>query len=353
MGSAAGDHSAITDASTATRRQRAAVQLLHRPPGLRAVDVVRSLLAVQAQDLRAARLALRARGELFTAADVDAALTDDRSLVRGWLGRGTLHLVAREDYWWLLALTARARYSNNARRLRQEGVSEDDAERALGIIEGALADEGPLPRAALAERVAAEGIRTEGQATPHLLLFATLRAVTVLGPVRHGSQDVALARDWLGAPEPLDRDTALAELARRYLAGHAPASAADLAHWIGLPIRDARAGLKSIAGELVELGDGLVDLAGSDPAPEPVPARMLGAFDPYMLGWKDRDFAVPPELSRQVHPGGGIVRPTAIVDGLVVGTWSRRDGLNPFDPIAPAVVRELKAEAADILRFEG
>lgn len=61
---------------------------------------------MQAQDLRAARLALRARGDGLTAASVDAALTAERSLVVGWLGRGTLHLVSRDDYPWLLGLTA-------------------------------------------------------------------------------------------------------------------------------------------------------------------------------------------------------------------------------------------------------
>jgi Winged helix DNA-binding domain len=339
-------------ASIATRRQRAAAQMLHRPPGLGAVDVARSLLAVQAQELRAARLALRARGELFTAADVDAAISEQRTLVRGWLGRGTLHLVAREDYWWLLAITAQARYAANKRRLRQEGVSEDDAERTLAIVERVLADEGPLPRATLAERIAAEGIRTEGQAIAHLMLLATLRAVTVLGPVRHGAQDFVLARDWLGEPEPPDRDAALAELARRYLAGHGPATAADLAAWIGLPLRDARAGIAAISGEIVELGGDMLDLVTNDPAPEPVPARLLPAFDPYLLGWKNREFAVPPENAREVHPGGGIVRPTVTVDGVVVGTWSRRDGLKLFDPLPASTATELEVEAADILRFE-
>ena len=340
-------------ASTAIRRQRAAVQLLHRPPGYGAVDVVRTLLAVQAQDLRAAKLALRARGELFNAADVDAELSDRRTLVRGWLGRGTLHIVAREDYWWLLALTARARYTMNLRRLREEGVSQDDAERALKIIESALAGEGPLSRAALAARIAKEGIRTEGQATPHLLLFATLRAVSMLGPVRHGNQLFVLARDWLGEPEPPDRDAALAELARRYLTAHGPASAQDLAAWIGLPLRDARAGLEAIASEVVEVGDDLFDLTANDPIPERVPPRLLGAFDPYLLGWKDREFSVPPEHARAVHPGGGIIRPVATVDGLVVGTWSRRDGLGVLEPVDDATADALAAEAADIVRFEG
>jgi hypothetical protein len=369
---------------TAIRRQRAAVQMLHRSAGIGPVEIVRRLLAVQAQELRGARLALRARGEGFTAADVDAALTEERSLVRGWLGRGTLHLVAREDYPWLLALTAPTRFANSRRRLGQEGVSADDAERALGVIERALADEGPLRRDELAERIAAQGIPTEGQATPHLLALAALRGIAVLGPLRRSGQAFALARDWLDKPTAsdalgaaardwldaapaggslragataelvgADRETALAELARRYLAAHGPAAAADLAAWAGLPLRDVRAGLAAIAGETTELGDGLVDLAGRPPSPERVPPRLLPAFDPYLMGWKDRTFAVPAEHARRVHPGGGIIRPTATLDGVVVGTWSRSEGLDPFARIGRADAAALEAEAADVARFEG
>ena len=111
---------------------------------------------MQAQDLRAARLALRARTPRLTAADVDAALTDERSVVVAWLMRGTLHLVGRDDYPWLLALTAPTRLSASRRRLAQEGVAPDDAERAVKIVERALADAGPLTRAQLAERIAAK-----------------------------------------------------------------------------------------------------------------------------------------------------------------------------------------------------
>jgi hypothetical protein len=351
---------------TANRRQRAAVQLLHRPAGVGPVEIVRRLLAVQAQELRAARLALRARGEGFAAADVDAALTEERSLVRGWLGRGTLHLVAREDYPWLLALTAPKRFANSRRRLTQQGVSADDADRAVAVIERALADEGPLARAELAERIAAQGIRTEGQATPHLLALAALRGIAVLGPLRRNEQAFALARDWLdaapGGDPPraaptaelagADRERALAELARRYLAGHGPATSADLAAWAGLSLRDVRAGLAAIAGELTELGDGMVDLAGRAPSPERVPPRLLPAFDPYLMGWKDRAFAVPAEHARRVHPGGGVIRPTATVDGIAVGTWTRRDGIELFEPIGRKHAAALDAEAADVERFE-
>ncbi len=321
------------------RRARAAAQLLHRPHGLGLHDAVRRLLAVQAQDLRSARLALRARVAGLSAADVDAAL-DDASLVVGWLNRGTLHLVAADDYPWLQALTAPGRLAGNARRLGQEGVSPDDADRAVSVIERALADEGPLTRAELAERVAARGIRTEGQAMPHLLMLAALRGIAVLGPLRGDVQAFALARDWLGgAPKPPDRDAALAELARRYLAGHAPAEAADLAAWAGVPRRDARAGLRAVTAE------------SSGRAPRAIPARLLPAFDPYLLGWKDRAFAVPPEHARRVHPGGGMLRATATVDGVAVGTWTLPRGTVALDLFADADPRAFEAEAREVERF--
>jgi winged helix DNA-binding protein len=238
--------------------------------------------------------------------------------------------------------------------VRQEGVSADDAERAVGIVERALADEGPLTRPELAERIAARGIRTEGQATPHLLLAAALRGIALLGPLRDGGQAFALARDWLGGePAAVDREVALAELARRYLRGHGPASAADLAAWAGVPLRDARAGLEAIAGELTTRGD-LIDLAAREAPPDAIPARLLPAFDPYLLGWKDRSFAVPAAHAKRVHPGGGMLRATATVDGRAVGTWTLPGGtvdLQLFGRVSAATRADLAAEAADVERF--
>jgi hypothetical protein len=291
---------------------------------------------------------------------VDAALSAERSVVVAWLMRGTLHLVGRDDYPWLLGLTAPTRLSASRRRLAQEGVSADDAERAVGIVGRALAYDGPLTRSQLAERIAAEGIRTEGQATPHLLMLAALRGVAVLGPLREdGGHAFALARDWLGTAPPTElagaeRDGALAELARRYLAAHGPAAPDDLAAWSGLALRDARAGLQAIASELAERGDDLLDLAAREPTPEAIPARLLAAFDPYLLGWRDRGFAVPARYAQRVHPGGGILRATATVDGRIVGTWSNAGGkpkLEPFGRLPARARAALSAEADDVARF--
>ena len=305
-------------------RARSASQLLHRRERLRPAALVRRLLAVQAQDGRAAALALRARSEGLTA----AAIEGDEELVVAWLNRGTLHLVHRDDHPWLLALTAPTRFANNRRRLGQEGVSPQDADRAVAIVRAAVAEAGPLTRSELAACMAAQGIRTEGQATPHLLMLAALHGVAVLGPRRDGRIAFVLAADWLGETPPSAlvgraREQALAELARRYLTAHAPASDTDLAAWSGLARRDARAGLTAIASELTELGGGRAELAGAPKAARIEP-RLLGPFDPYLLGWKERAHAVPDEHARTVHPGGGVVRAVAAVDGLAVGTWRDR-----------------------------
>jgi hypothetical protein len=84
--------------------ERCAAQLLGGGPAGSAEEVAGRLLAIQAQDPRGARLAVRARSAGLSASDVDAALAR-RSLIVTWLNRGTLHLVRAEDYWWLHPLT--------------------------------------------------------------------------------------------------------------------------------------------------------------------------------------------------------------------------------------------------------
>ncbi len=346
---------------------RLAAQLLTGVPARDPVAVASRLLAIQGQDPRGARLAVRARSTGLTAADVDRALTEERSLLITWLNRGTLHLLASEDYAWLHALTAPTLSTASARRLSQEGVTPAAAERGVAAIERALADEGPLDRAQLRERIAAAGVPVEGQALVHLLLLASLRGAIVRGPMRGRRQAYVLVRDWLQVPAPaaVDRGRALAELARRYLAGHAPAEDRDLARWSGLPLRDARAGLSAIASELRQRTDGLLELSrrpapGSTPGRPPAsasaqlpPPRLLGAFDPLLLGWRSRE-ALLDVNHRRIVTVNGIFRPFALVRGRAVATWTIAAGevvLRPFAALARDDERALRADAEDVLRY--
>jgi hypothetical protein len=334
--------------------QRCAAQLLSGTPAGSAEEVTGRLLAVQAQDPRGARLTIRSRSAGLCAADVDAALASGK-LVISWLNRGTLHLVRAEDYWWLHPLTVPQSSTGNARRLEQEGVPPRDAERAVTAIETALAAEGPLTRARLRERVDATGVRTQGQALVHVLFLAAIRGLIVRGPMAGGEQAFTLVRDWLGtAPPPMDRAVALGELARRYLAGHAPASDADLARWAGIGLRDARLGLTRCGA--VQRPDGLADLPGvtrEEAVPMPAP-RLLGAFDPLLLGWTSRTPITGTHTN--IVTTNGIFRPFALADGRAVGIWTLAGGavtLTPFGPLDTGTQAALTADAQQVTRFLG
>jgi hypothetical protein len=332
--------------------ERLTAQLLAGPPARDPVAVAERLVAIQAQDMRGARLAVRARSNGLSAADVERALSEHRSLLVTWLNRGTLHLVRSEDYPWLHALAAPRLQTANARRLAYEGVRSDAAERGVAVIERALTEEGPLDRDRLRDLVAAAGVRTHGQAFVHLLALASIRGLIVRGPMVAGKHAYVLVRDWLGELAPVDGDVALAELARRYLAGHGPADDQDLARWSGLPLRDARAGLEAVASTLHQREDGLVDLkrrATTAPLPEP---RLLGSFEPVLLGWKSRDLLLGE--GEPLVVSGGIFRPFALVRGRAGATWTisrQKVELAPFDRLGRADREALETDARDVGRF--
>jgi Winged helix DNA-binding domain len=332
--------------------ERFSAQGLAGSPERTAVDVAGRLLAVQGQDPRGARLAVRVRSEGLTAADVDRALSEERSLLITWLNRGTLHLIRSEDYPWLQMLTTPPLLTSCSRRLRQEGIAPRQGEKAVKTIERSLAKEGPLTRQQLRERLDSAGVPTAGQALIHLLFLAAVRGVAVRGPMLGNDHAYVLVADWLDPVEPVDRDVALAELARRYLVGHAPADDRDLARWAGLPLRDARAGLTAIGSELVERDDGLVHLAAHPPVAELPGPRLFGAFDPLLLGWTSREAVLGPHT--QLVTINGIFKPFAMVKGRAVATWRFARGevtIEPLGRITKQANAALAADAVDVERF--
>ncbi|HET7052596.1 MAG TPA: winged helix DNA-binding domain-containing protein [Solirubrobacterales bacterium] len=331
--------------------ERLTAQALAGPPLTDPADVAERLLAVQGQDRRGFRLAVRVRTEGLTAADVERALRE-RELLVTWLNRGTLHLVRSEDYPWLQALTTPPLFTSSLRRLRAEEISEAEGERAMRTIERALSDEGPLSGAQLRERLNAAGIETPGQALLHLLFLSGVRGLTVRGPMVDGKHAYALVRDWLGEQPPVDREQALAELARRYLAGHQPATDRDLARWAGLPLRDARAGLAAIGAEIEPGEDGLLRLAKRPSPADLPPPRLLGAFDPVLLGWTSREDVLGKHT--QLVTRNGIFHPFAMVEGRAVAKWGFPAGkvkLEPLEQIPPKVAAALEKDAVEVARF--
>ncbi|MGC1193792.1 MAG: winged helix DNA-binding domain-containing protein [Candidatus Dormiibacterota bacterium] len=335
-------------------RERLSSQLLAGPPARTPRAVVERILAVQAQDWRGMLLAVRARSLGLTAAAVIEALVVDRSLVISWLNRGTLHLVRSEDYSWLLALTARPQHSGAFTRLAQEGISASAAEKGVLVVTKALAVHGPMTRGQLRDRLAVKGVARASSVALQLLFLASQRGLIVRGPRVGKEQAFVLVRDWLGELATPSRETSLTELALRYLSGHAPASDRDLARWAGVPLRDVRAGLQGLGSEIKVRPDGLLELGrGVLPAAMPRP-RLLGPFDPVLLGWISRQLVLGPH--QEVVAVNGLFRAFALVNGRAVGTWGLAGGtvtLRPFGDIDESVQAVLAEDARSVGRFLG
>jgi hypothetical protein len=317
------------------------------------VEATRHLLAVQAQDPRGARLAVRARTAGGHASSVDRALTDERSRVITWANRGTLHLIAAEDEPLLHALTTPQLRTASDRRLSQEGVSATVERRGIGALVRTLRDDGPQTRAQVRAVLERAGVPRRGQAMVHVLFRATLDGLIVRGPMIGGEHAFALVAEWLGERPKIDRDRALAELARRYLNSHGPADDRDLAKWAQMRLRDARAGLNAIASELDHRPDGLVDVHRDAPARVPAP-RLLGPFDPLLLGWRDRSFVL--DAGEGVVTTNGIIRAIALVGGRAAGTWTMPGGrvaLQLWKRPSRTVSTALEREAAAVEAYLG
>ena len=344
----------MTAAAARIARRRANAQLLHRPRGATAESVVRQMLAVQAQDPRTGRLGLRARVRRLTDADVADALERDGELVATWLMRGTIHWVAREDLAWLHSITAPRLRTGELTRLSQHGIEGDDVDRAVALAVAAIAEEGPLTRAELRERIAPSGIPVEGQAIVYITGIAAVEGHVLIGHERGAKRHFVRWEDWLGEPRgEVDRERALAELARRYLVTHGPADDRDLAVWSGLPLRDVRAGLAAIDGEIETAPDGGAVLKGTKPRRGSSPLRLISTWDDLMLGWADRSPVAP----RGFGPGVG--KAAIVDDGVAVGTYGLstsggRVAVTPdLEPGSGIDEDALAAEIADLERFFG
>ena len=341
--------------ATGVRRTRLRGQWLSgRVPAGRSVDdVVGRLVGVQAQDVIAAGLAIRARSRGLVAADVDAA-REDRRVVLTWSLRGTRHLHRADDVRWLLALLGPT-FLRPSRRAAQLGIAGAVGDRAVGELADALAAEGPLSRAQVKDRLAPHGVDPSGQAAIHVIARAAMEGVLCVLP----GERYVLLDDWIGTAKALP---VAGDLARRYLAAFGPASAADFAAWSGLGPPAARREWAAIEAETVAVAPSAWLLAADADADayraaaavrRRAPTRLVGAFDSLLLAYADRRLHLSPDHAPLVNPGGGMVKALVVDDGKVVGTWSRPPGRVDVRPFPSSSAGNVDREADDVRRFLG
>lgn len=311
---------------TSLPRLRLANQLISNPVFDCPEDVVRWMGMVQAQDYLGALWAVGLRLPVAAELSIEQALAE-RKIVRTWPARGTLHFVAAADVRWLLELLASRALTKVTGRQRQLGLDEITFSRSRDLVARSLQGGKSLTRPALIEALEAGQISTDGQRGIHIVARLAQEGLICFGPREGKQQTFVLMDEWVPPAKQLTREEALAELARRYFTSHGQASLKDFAWWSGLTLTDVRKAVEFATPDLVQAEiDGqsywqarTVSLIPADP---PF-AYLLPPFDEYLVGYTDRSAVIEPQFLMMVNAGGGLLNPTIVVDGQVLGTWKR------------------------------
>ncbi len=287
---------------------------LARPRFERAVDVVEWLGAVQSQDYAGAKWAVAQRTTGVTDQDVDEAFNRG-AILRTHVLRPTWHFVLPRDIRWMLALTAPRINLPMAFQGRSLGLDSRVFARSQRLLARELAGGRFLTRQELAKVLGYTGLPLGV-----ILMRAELDAVICSGPLEGKQHTFALLDERVADHRTVDREQALALLARRFFRSHGPATLRDFRWWSGLSAGDAKTAAAT-AGDAIasETIDGQTYWLSSSPATPPRAGgvHLLPNFDEYLVAYTDRSAAYDGTDSATT------LRNTVVIDGRIVGTWRR------------------------------
>jgi hypothetical protein len=335
-------------------------------------EVVRRVGALQAQIMSAAELQLWARIDGLKPEAVQQALWEQRRLIKTWVLRGTLHLIAAEDFpFYVAALSAvLLKFYGRGSWLKYNKVTQAQVDAIVEGIDAALGEQ-PMSRKQLAEAIAK---RTGSPELEQRLLSGwgvLLKPAAVQGRIIFGvseGQNVTFMhpRRWLKAYDEVDTETAFRELARRYLNAYGPASAEDFGHWFGMQPADAKKAFRLLGDEIEQvevegykawaLRETLGELENGEHIPS---VRLLPYFDPYVISAsKHSDYLLDAPHKTRVYRAQGWISPVVLVDGRMEGVWEHelKKGkavvtVTPFATFSKAVKQGIEAEAERLGAF--
>jgi uncharacterized protein YcaQ len=361
--------------------------LATRAPASDLVRVAGDMAGAQAQVLSAAQMSLWARTADVGVADIEKALWQDRTLLKAWCMRGSLHLIPSDDFAVFVRGCAR-REARSADWFRRARIPMGPVNRIIEAVPSLL-DE-PLTRKEIGERLArALHLKTRGKAgrgwggpsnaegfvfgrhvlsSQWMVNSACARGLACFGPLRGNEVTFVRPDRWLPKWRDLPQAEAEEELLRRYLRAHGPATVTDFAQWTYVKAGDAREIWSRVEDELAPVNvDGRTGwLLRRDISPleraglERVSVRLLPFFDSFLLGLKDKGHLVDAAHYKQVYRPQGWLAPVVLIDGRAAGVWSHeRKGrtvsirVEAFRPLPRTVRSRIVDEANDLGRFLG
>lgn len=308
-------------------------------------DVVAWMGAMQGQDYAGAKWSVALRLPGATDQDVEQAIAD-RHIIRSWVLRGTLHLVAPADIRWMTDLIRPRLDGAYAVQFKKLELTEKILDKSNAALETILAGGHQLTRKELATALGEKGVKVGETRMGFLLLHAAACKLVCLGARRGKEFTYTLLDEWIPRTKPIVRDEALAKLCSRYFNSHGPATLRDFAWWSGLTMTEIKTGMQLVQKDFTaETIDGETYWMARDTGPAPKGARayLLPGFDEYVMGYADRNnlFTDARHMPAVFGVKNGLINPTIVHNGRVIGTWKRtfvkkevQVALHPFSPLS-------------------
>jgi len=314
--------------------------------------VVSHMGAMQAQDFNMVKWAIGTRLPGVSEVQIEKSFNSGE-MIRTHLMRPTWHLIVPEDISWLLELTAPRIKSAARSRHKQLEIDNKLVAKSNTLIEKALEGNKHMTRNELMDVLENGGIKARNQRSTHLMFCAELDGVVCSGEIRNKEQTYALLRERVPVVKKIERDEALARLARKYFTSHCPASIQDFVWWSGLSIGDGRRAIEMIKADFIsekagEITYWLPDTAASVPRYADT-VHLLPAFDEYIIAYRNRSASLVIEHHKKAVSDNGIFWPVVVINGLVKGVWKRtikKDTavieLSLFNPVSKKEMRGIE-----------
>jgi hypothetical protein len=325
----------LVNAEATSRFRLRRHHLLDEPPA-DAVTICRDVCGVQAQVMSSAFLQLWARNHAITRTEIEAALWQNRTLVKTSVMRQTLHLIPADEFSLYIAAVKSSRAAATLRIMARFGIDREEADALTALIMDSLAS-GPLGRAAITAAVRPKV--SKRMCSWMDKVFSIVRLPVFEGLVCYGrgeSNEVSFIRvdGWLPTLklQKIPETKAQCALFRKYLRAYGPATPADFSHWSGIALQQVKPLLPLLAPDVEKSpGDGKTslllreDIAAINRKSGKAPCvRLLPSFDTYLLAHRKKDHLLSATHYKRVYRNQGWISPVVLLDGAVAGVWSHK-----------------------------
>lgn len=334
------------------------------------LTICRDVCGMQAQVMSAAEMAWWVRNHTLRREDIQTALWQNRTLIKTYALRGTLHILTTEDFPIYLSALQRSHVERTRKFMMRFGLSVKEIDK-LSAVTMALLQAGPLSQGELTEQIKLRLGKKVREATAvfwNIFRPSFCEGLICYGPPR--GQEVTFIRldQWLPPQKEWPELEARQILLRRYLRAYGPATPQDFSRWTGIAMSEVKAVFASLMDELVEvqstnangfvLREDVVHLHNYKLARPTL--RLLPSFDPYLLGHADKSLLVDSQNYKRVYRSQGWLSHVVLLNGKAIGVWTytRRSkfwslAIEPFKKFSKTLRAQILAEAASLQNFLG